>query len=257
MIKTILILLTLAAGALPAQQRPEFSLAISANGKGQPIVFRDEPLLVEVLLVMESGEAGVIALKGARPWTEALALKLTGPDGQIVQPEWTRLGGAAVQLTFTPEASEVRTILVLSPEAARALAAGDYELSISFAAEEAASPDAWTGRLPAAVLKFKVSPDPREDTPEARVSRQRLLARWHQLSGRPEDALSALELALEASPDDVHALSDKAGVLVELDRTGEAMAAVEKAISAFRKQNPKATHPPRELLRQRAALELL
>lgn len=253
-----LVLLAAVLAAVPArgQETPEFSLALSANGAGRPELHRGEPLLVEVLLVLERGEAAKLALRDSRPWTDALKLALTDADGKIVEVDWQLLGAAGTRMEFTAEASEARAVVALSPESAGALAAGDYLLKVSYDTGTLAEPDSWTGAIQAR-MTLQVTGAAREDSDAAFVTGQRLVARWQLLSGRSEESLASLETALGRSPEDISALADKAEALLALQRRDEAVSVLELAIASFRKQNPQATHPPRELLRRLRQLQPL
>jgi tetratricopeptide (TPR) repeat protein len=233
-----------------------FGLALHANGGSDTTLYRGEPLLVQTLLILEQDEAATVALAGGQPWTRALSLTLLDGAGQAVPLEWATLGAApASSLAFTPEATEISAVMALAPAVLDALPPGDYRLEALFSTEESAAPGAWKGEVRAPRVALKLSAEQRPNSPPEQVYRHRLLARWHQLNDRHEAALTELDAALEQMPGDVQALSDKADVLVEMNRGDEATAVLQQAVSLYRQQHPDATHPPRWLLRRLQELD--
>jgi tetratricopeptide (TPR) repeat protein len=233
-----------------------FSLVLHANGGADTALYRGEPLLVQVLLIFEQDEAATVALADGQAWSRALSLTLRDGAGQAVPLEWATLGVApASSLAFTPEATEITAVMGLAPAVLDALPPGDYRLEAVFSTEESAATGAWKGEVRAPRVALNLSAEQRPNSPPEQVYRHRLLARWQQLNDRHEVALVELDAALEQMPDDIQVLSDKAEVLVEMNRSDEASEVLQQAVSLYRQQHPDATHPPRRLLRRLQELD--
>jgi tetratricopeptide (TPR) repeat protein len=237
------------AAAVAWGQSPAFELSVSVNGSGGGRIYRGQPVLVETVLMLTEGEKGKIDLKGGAEWTSALTLELSkGGEGAGV--EWVRLGAAENPLLFTEDAPEAAALLGLGGEATLALEPGEYVLRATLDTQERAAGDAWAGVARSREVRLLIADEPEQlDETEALLGK-RLRARWLLLTGRAEDALGELDAALEGSPEDIDLLTDKADALVELGRREEAQGVLEKAIGVFRKQNPRGSHPPRDLLRR-------
>lgn len=246
----------LAASCAPAAAADAFGLALHVNGGADTTLYRGEPLLVQALLILEQDEAATVALVGGQSWTRALSLSLLDDTGQAVPLEWATLGGApAASLSFTREATEISAVTGLAPAVVDALPPGDYRLEAVFSTEESAAPGAWKGEVRAPRVVLKLSAEQRPSSPPEQVYRHRLLARWQQLNDRQEAALTELDAALEQVPGDIQVLSDKAEVLVEMNRGDEATAVLQQAVSLYRQSHPDVGHPPRWLLHRLRDLE--
>jgi hypothetical protein len=243
----ILILLS-AAGLCPAQDSA-FTLGLSANGSGAPTAYRGQPLLLETHLLLEDANPLTLALRDDAPWTSAVTLRLTAPDGAVIDLPWSRLQPVSGPMAFTPEAPELTGLFGLDPAVTQDLPPGRYTLTAALDTRQLAAEGSWKGLVRATPLVLTVADEPAELDAPARSLKARLRARWLQLDNRPEEALAELDQVQT-----IDALLDKADLLVELSRPEEAQAALETALQAFRRQNPASTHPPRSILRRLAAL---
>jgi len=244
-----------AAAEMPDPGSAPFSLSIHTSPGAESVIHRGEPLLVEVLLILTGEEAARIALANGAPWTQALSLALEDDSGKKVEVEWTGLEQAGTELAFTTEATEVRAIAGLSPEQLKALAPAKYLLTASLDTRETAAPGAWKGQLVAQAVPVSVSETAVTGSDQEMVLRQRLLARWHQLNKRPEEALRQLDAALEHVPEDITVLSEKAELLAEMNRNEEAIEVLQQAVSLYYQNTPDPSHPPRWLLHRLRDLE--
>lgn len=248
--------IVMAASCAPNASADAFDLVLQVNGGADITLYRGEPLLVQALLILEQDEATTVALAGGEPWTRALSVSLRGSTGDAVPLEWATLGDTpAASLSFSPEATEISTVLGLAPAVVDALPPGEYRLEAVFSTDETAAPGAWKGKVQAHGVVLRLSTEQRADTATEQVYRYRLLARWHQLNDRNEEALTQLDAALKRMPGDIQVFSDKADVLIEMNRNDEAIEVLQEAISLYRQQNADAGHPPRWLLRRLQAMD--
>lgn len=239
----------LAISLLRAQDPISFSLSISANGGGGSTLYRDEPLLVQTLLLLETGQAAVVALKDGQKWDSALSVTWSDSKGAVLAQPWVRLGATLDPLAFNEEATEASALFGLPAEAINSLAPGNYVLNVTFQHDTSAADGSWKGRLSARAT-FSVSDGPRPESPRSKSLTSRLRARWLELNNRSDEALAELNTALEGDPDDIEILIDKADLLAGLERTQEAVSTLTHAIEVFQAKYPDARHPPRELLRR-------
>lgn len=243
------IVMMLAMSAAAWGQSPAFELSLSVNGSGGGRIYRGQPLLVETVLMLAEGEQGKIALKGGAEWTNALTLELS-KGGEGAAAEWVPLGAAQSPLSFTQDASEAAALLGLRGEASMGLEPGEYVLRATLDTRESAAEDAWAGVVRSREVRLLIEEEPEQLEEADALLKKRVRARWLLLTGQAEEALGDLDAALESSPDDIDLLIDKADALMELGRREEAQAVIEQAIGAFKKQNPRGSHPPRDLLRR-------
>jgi tetratricopeptide (TPR) repeat protein len=225
-----------------------FSLTVYATLGAEPVIHRGEPLLVEALLILTGDESTRIALTDGAPWTRALSLTLTDSNDIAVAAEWSGLEQAGTDLEFRSDAFEIRAVAALSPAAVDTLRPGDYKLTATFDARDMADTGAWAGRLSARGVSITVSDSARGGGEDEQIFSQRLLARWQQLDNQPQAALETLDAALQLSPGDIGTMSDKAEVLVELQRNDEAVELLQQAIALYGQRYPEDHHPPRELI---------
>jgi tetratricopeptide (TPR) repeat protein len=239
---------TAVAADLADTPNAPFSLTVYATLGAEPVIHRGEPLLVEALLILTGDEPTRIALADGAPWTRALSLTLTDGNGKAVAAAWSGLEQAGTDLEFSADAIEIRAVAALSPGALDALAPGDYRLTAVFDTRDGAATGAWAGRLSAPGAPITISGSARGSSEDEQIFSRRLLARWQQLDNQPQAALETLDAALQLSPGDIGTMSDKAEVLVELQRNDEAIELLQQAIAQYGQRYPNDNHPPRELI---------
>jgi hypothetical protein len=225
-----------------------FSLTVYATLGAESVIHRGEPLLVEVLLILTGDQSARIALADGAPWTRALSLTLTDSSGKTVAAAWAGLEQAGTDLEFSADAIEIRAVAALSPGALDALAPGDYRLTAAFDTRDVAASGAWAGHLSAPGVPVTISGSARGSSEDEQIFSRRLLARWQQLDNQPQAALETLDAALQISSGDIGTMSDKAEVLVGLQRNDEAIELLERAIVLYGQRYPGDNHPPRELI---------
>lgn len=236
--------------AAASAQDARFGLELSLHAAGGKQVYRGQPAIVEARLVLEDGDQATVSLSDGAPWSQAVTLRLWSSGGAEVPVEWKALQPAGGPLAFTAEAIEATALFALDEAATSALPAGSYLLTASIDTRGRAADGTWAGTVAHRGLAFSAADEPAELPESGRLFKSRLRARWLTLNGSPGEALQELDSSLAQFPESIDLLSDKADTLEELDRRDEAVAALQQAIALFRKQNPKAGHPPRLLLQR-------
>jgi tetratricopeptide (TPR) repeat protein len=234
----------LASGLLSAQGA--FDLHASASAK----VRKGAPLFLDALVTLRQEAAARIELKDGRNWPAALQVRLLDSSGRETPVEWELLGTAEGALQFGDDALEAGALFGLGPDATAQLAAGEYTLTAQLDTGSLAAAGAWAGRAVAPTTRILVLESGAEPSENEAVFEKRCRARWLALHDGREQALALLEEILASNPDHLDVLLDKADLLTGLQRTEEAAAVLNAALARFRAKNPKATHPPREILRR-------
>lgn len=246
----IIVFLSVLGGTLPAQTAPasSFVLGLSANGTGGATIYPDEPLLITTMLLLNEGGPASLAMSGNQPWTAGLTVALTDSEGKEVTLNWVKFGQPPSTIDFPMAASSISAVSGIDSAATATLPAGVYRLNATFDSRSLAAPGSWSGTVRATPITLTISAIPRPNDDKGQVSKQRLLAQWALWNDQPEEALEFLDRALELAPGDIVTLSEKASVLASMDRTDEAAALLERAITLFEQRHPDSPHPPRELL---------
>lgn len=223
------------AAALVAQGG-RVGLSLSANGSSETVVYRGWPMLVEVRALHEDGEP--VAMQ----WPSPVRFAIRDEKAAVTWP--LQLASTAEEMVSVAADRSADAVWALSAEATTALSVGDYTM-------RANHPVAGASRL----ILLKVVDEPAELSREQGSLKARLRSRYEELTGSRDAALEMLNDWLTGMPDDISVLGQKADLLHDMERFGEALNSAELALAAFKGQFKDATHPPFGLMRRIRALQ--
>ncbi len=215
-------------------------------------MYKGWPLVLDAKALLAQGDQASLGLKGS-PWTAALTLRIDNASGaQQVRP--VELMWSAKEPIVLEPLSEAAVFWVVAPERASALAEGDYTISLTLDTRKAPQDGAWSGACRARQVSLKVAAEPARLGADEERLKALVRARYYELRGDRATALSVIQERLARTPDDPVVLAEQAGLLERSGNVQEAIAALDRAIAAYYKQNPDADEPPTEMIRNLSRL---
>ncbi len=200
------------------------------------MVYRGWPLLIEVRALYEDGEAVPVQ------WPSPVRFAIRDEKAAVTWP--LQLASTAEEMVSVAADRSADAVWALSAEATTALSVGDYTMRANHAV-------AGASRL----ILLKVVDEPAELSREQGSLKARLRSRYEELTGSRDAALEMLNEWLTGMPDDISVLGQKADLLHDMERFGDALNSAELALAAFKGQFKDATHPPFGLMRRIRALQ--
>lgn len=247
------------AGAL-APQTPEPDVSLSANGVGDPAVFRGWPLILEAGLLHpgafqpDADQNPMLLAAESGPWTNALEIVITDEDGQ--RHAWPfQLTETPVEETFRLDA-RTPAVLVwwLPPEQSARISPGSYELLTVLNTWDSGAENGWQGTVRSMPILVHISDEPPALDAEQVSEKHQLFAAYYFVRGDGEQAVQQIDELLNQQPRNTAAWELKGDLLAKNDKVEEALAAYGAAIDAFLKQYGTKVEPPAELLIKQNAL---
>jgi hypothetical protein len=211
---------------------PPLQLALTLNDGTAGEVYQGWPLLLRGDAVLMDEVTTPIPLDPA-------ALRLTiSPVAGGAPVSWPlrRTTEFSSPLALGPANEAVRVTWVMTAEQTRVLAPGSYSAKFS-----------WAGRtsLP---LALTVAPAPATPSLDDEENRSLLQSEVSQLLGDTAGALTALTAIEARKPESISLLVQRARVHVQRGESREALAATQRALTVFYRENPNPSHPPSSIL---------
>jgi len=211
---------------------PDVSLAV--NGAANAEVYAGWPILLQATIAI-TDDAGTATFNPLQA-----SVQLYDASGAALPVTFTSYGGQTDDITLNADNDIAGFRFYLTPDQTAALS-GSYQVTFTLGDLTAKS-------------AFTVSAEP-TPSPEGLESTKRLaMCDFYLASGGYQQALDLANLELAVNASSLPALSLAASALEGLGRKKEAIAALAKALAAFKTQFPAATEPPKALQQRYANL---
>jgi hypothetical protein len=207
----------------PRKPPPEVMLGVSVNSNTSAEVFAGWPVVVEAVLRLTPDAKGAKTVTGSSgPWSVALKLSCTGPDGKEVAAEFKPAFASKPSIELTEERSGLAVWILDEVK----LPAGTYSLRVTVDASRVgnALPDDLCSNH-ATLTVSAAAPGPGAAYRKCHATIDAALYK-----GDAAKALAAAEEHLAAHPKDMLILARKASILRSQGKRTEAMAALEAAL---------------------------
>ena len=235
----------------PVPAVSSMKLVLSPSIRSGPKLYNSWPLVLSVSMWAEPSSAAktpqTITIKAKTgSWSEALVVEVKGSSGAKWPLHLVKQPGAVLTLDANSSA-EVQWWL--NPDETQAIPEGDYTISISFDRQ------AVTG-LPAKDLLqsdnyyLQVAKEPSPLTKDPQMEKQYRLAELAMAQGDSAAAMGIVDKLLAADPENIGGFRLKANLLAGGGKSGEAVEAIDKALSIFQQKHPDSC-PPAGLIADR------
>ncbi len=223
-------------------------LLLLVNGHGhEPKVVAGWPVILQIKMVLQDSKPWRVS-GGAAPWSRFVRLEMPGDA-----PWGFEAALSAPNEVTVDERTAARLYFTLAPEASAKLVRGERTLRAVLESKDPAG-GGWTGVAATREVRVSVVDEPRPLPPQWAERKAEVEIDYAFCRQGAASALALAETAARAQPESWRLLTVKGQLLAGRNRCAEALAALERSLALWWRQNPNGWEPPPELVQRRDAL---